>query len=301
MLLPLIAFLPGEEPSLPETAAELGKMLFNDPLLSGDRSISCASCHKPEFAFADTAVFSTGVNGKRSQRNTPTVMNVLMREQFFWDGRTASLEAQALLPIENPDEMNLPIAEAIKRLNENSFYRKAFKKIYGKIADSNSLSNAISAFERTLESSNTTFDRFMQEKDSLDESELRGLDIFNEKGNCLDCHFGPDLTGDEFINIGLYNANDLTDNGRFGITKDSADLGAFKVPGLRNIFLTAPYMHNGMFQTLEEVVEYYNDPDQVIPNSINRSDRIRKLRLSAQEKTDLVAFLKTLTEKQFVK
>lgn len=287
-----------------KTSADLGNRLFFDKILSSDKSISCASCHKPEFAYADTVALSMGVNGKRAGRNTPTAMNMANRNAFFWDGRAATLEEQALGPIENPNEMNLPISEAIIRLNKSEFYLSAFQKIFNSKPTKELLSLSISDFERTLETADSRFDRYMQgdDKTLLNASEQRGHDIFLEKGKCFDCHFSPDFTTDEYHSIGLYNGKDLNDEGRSKISKDPKDIGKFKVPGLRNIAITAPYMHNGQFKTLEEVVDYYNAPDAFVKNSINKDSLLMKpLNLTEAEKKDLVAYLKTLTDYAFLK
>ncbi len=285
----------------PTTKEELGELLFSDPILSENNKISCASCHIPDFAFADTSKVSKGVNGKLGSRNTPSAMNMNDRRFFFHDGRAETLEDQAAGPIENPVEMNLPIAEAIKRLNAHENYKNYFKKIYKESPNRANLLDAIAAFERTLETSDTPFDRFMKgDKKAISEAAKRGQIIFNEKGKCFDCHFGPDFTGDQFRNIGLYNGKDLNDRGRSEITKDSADIGKFKVPGLRNIAITAPYMHNGMFKTLTEVIDYYDTPTAFVKGSINSDSLLLKpLGLTKEEKSDLLEFLHTLTDNRF--
>lgn len=290
-----------EKKTEPTTKEELGELLFSDPILSQNNQISCASCHIPEFAFADTSKLSKGVDGKLGSRNTPSAMNMSDRSFFFHDGRAETLEEQAAGPIENPVEMNLPIAEAIKRLNADKNYKNYFKKIYKESPNRANLLDAIASFERTLETSNTPFDRFMnKDKSAISEAAKRGQKIFNEKGKCFDCHFGPDFTGDQFRNIGLYNGKDLNDLGRYDVTKDSADIGKFKVPGLRNIAITAPYMHNGMFQTLTEVIDYYDTPTAFVKGSINSDTLLLKpLGLTKEEKSDLLEFLHTLTDDRF--
>lgn len=286
----------------PKNAAALGEILFHDTILSSDYSVSCASCHIPAFGFADTVAFSIGVEGKKSTRNTPTAMNVLSRPLFFWDGRVETLEEQALHPISNPNEMNLPLDEAIKRLNNSATYTQYFKAIFGEKPNKTNLGKAIAAFENTLETSSTHFDRYIEDIDSFTASEKRGHEIFNEKGKCFDCHFGPDFTGDEFRNIGIFNGVEFNDSGRYVISKKEEDIGRFKVPGLRNIAVTAPYMHNGMFKNLSEVIDYYNTPDAFINNSINRDTLLREpLGLTEQDKKDLEAFLLTLTDDRFKK
>jgi cytochrome c peroxidase len=289
---------------LPKTKAQLGKKLFFDPILSENHTISCASCHKPQFAFADTSRFSQGIYGHLTTRNTPSAMNVRGRTSLFWDGRVKSLEEQALAPLVHPNEMGLPLTEAVKRLNADVFYRQAFRKIFKSLVTQQNLAIALAEFQRSLETGNSAFDRFINDSDekAITEAAKRGRMIFIEKAKCFDCHFGLDFTGDEFMNIGLYNGKELNDPGRFGIVKDSAYLGSFKVPGLRNIAITAPYMHNGMFKTLAEVVDYYDNPDKFVQGSLNRDELLRRpLGLTVNEKEDLVAFLKSLTDETFVK
>lgn len=285
----------------PTTKEDLGKMLFSDPILSQNNEISCASCHIPEHAFSDTTAVSKGVDGKLGSRNTPSSMNLSARSFFFHDGRAETLEEQAAGPIENPVEMNLPVAEAVKKLTADKNYNAYFKAIYKEAPNRSNLLDAISAFERTLETGDTPFDRFMKEDEkAISEAAKRGQIIFNIKGKCFDCHFGPDFTGDQFRNIGLYNGKELNDVGRFVVTKDSADIGKFKVPGLRNIAITGPYMHNGMFKTLTEVIDYYNTPTAFVKGSINSDTLLLKpLGLSKEEKSDLLEFLKTLTDDRF--
>jgi cytochrome c peroxidase len=288
------------EHTIPENDVALGKALFFDPILSADRTVSCASCHKPEHGFADILPFSYGVDSTLTTRNTPSVKNVLFRSRFFWDGRASSLEQQALMPITNPDEMNLPLDQALERLRQSETYSKAFLNIYKRPVDTASLAAAIAAYERTLESTFTPFDLWMEgQEDAVSESAKRGKAIFIDKANCFECHFGPDFTQDEMLNIGIYDGKKYSDPGLAGVTNDRADLGKFKVPSLRNIAQTAPYMHNGMFKTLREVIEYYNNPEKVIPHPVNVSDRLKKpLNLSAQEKEDLLAFLMSLSDKE---
>lgn len=287
------------------TESELGELLFFDPILSRDSAVSCASCHRPEFAFADTAALSIGIHGTLGERNTPGVMNLKDRNFYFWDGRAESLEEQATGPMENSREMDLPLSLIVRRLKNSSLYRRSFRNVYGGEPSAQLLASAIAAFEETLETSDSPFDNYMKETDTtqFSESAKRGLNIFNTKGKCFDCHFGVDFTGnDRFKNIGLYNGKNLSDKGRFTVSGQPADLGAFKIPGLRNVAQTAPYMHNGMFRTLGQVIDYYNDPDKVVPNSINRDSLLKSpLNLNGQEKKDLENFLLSLSDKRFLK
>jgi cytochrome c peroxidase len=287
------------------TETELGEALFFDPILSRDSSISCASCHKPKYAFADTLRFSRGIHGIIGERNTPSAMNQSQRNFYFWDGRVESLEEQAIGPIENPKEMDLPVTLLIRRLKNSERYNQAFLNVYKKIPNKELVASAIAAFENSLETSASAFDKYMKQEDTslFSESAKRGLSIFNTKGKCFDCHFGVDFAGnDAFKNIGLYNGNDLNDIGRYKISHQEKDLGAFKVPGLRNIAHTAPYMHNGMFNTLHEVIDYYNEPDKIISHSINRDSLLQKpLNLTLQEKKDLENFMLSLSDELFFK
>lgn len=285
------------------TKAALGQKLFNDKILSKDRSISCASCHIPEFGFSDTLAFSKGIEGRATTRNTPSVLNMKNRPYFFWDGRAKSLEQQALMPIAHPDEMGLPIKEAVARLNADASYRQLFLRIFKTLPNSNNLGAAFAAFERTLETDSSRFDAYIDDVVAFTPSEERGRKLFiSEKTKCFDCHRGPDFTDDQFKNIGLFDGYALNDSGRYLISRKKEDLGKFKTPGLRNIALTAPYMHNGMFQTLEEVIDYYNNPGAFVLNPVNMDTTMGvPIGLTKQEKTDLVAFLKTLTDKRFQK
>jgi cytochrome c peroxidase len=288
--------------NVPSNKQELGKLLFFDPMLSSDSTISCASCHKPQFAFADSSATSRGVGGIQGSRNTPSAMNVVLQNFFFWDGRAKSLEEQALAPIENPDEMNLPIDKVLQRLKENGSYNAYFKKIFNSEPNRENLAKALAAFERSLETSESPYDRwkFYQDPHAVSEAVKRGFIVFNKKGKCIQCHFGSNFASDGFRNIGLFNGRELNDSGRVVISKDPQDAGKFKIAPLRNVAITAPYMHNGMFKTLKEVIQFYNDPAKIVPNSINRDSLLAKpLGLTDQEKADLESFLMALTDKSF--
>ncbi len=286
-----------------QTKAQLGEKLFFDPILSSKRTLSCASCHKPEFAFADTSQFSLGVDGVPTDRNTPSAMNLAGRLQLFWDGRAATLEEQALQPIAAVNEMNLPITEAVARLNADAFYVKTFKRIFKVAPNEKTLAEALAAYERTLETANTPYDRYINGDDqALSAEAIRGRLVFIGKANCANCHSGEDFTADRFKNIGLFDGKKFKDAGRFNITKDSSHIGHFKVPGLRNIAVTAPYMHDGSFKTLREVIEYYNKPDAVVKNAPNRDLSLNTpIGLTEQEISDLEAFLHSLTDDRFTK
>jgi cytochrome c peroxidase len=288
----------------PASVEELGELLFHDSILSRGEQISCASCHKPQFAFADNVPFSFGVDSIKGGRNTPSSMNMSARNFYFHDGRSETLEDQAGGPMENPVEMDIPLSVIVRKLNNHKQYRAFFIKVFGTPANKQNLVEAIAAFERTLETNQSAFDLYNNETDTtlFSASAKRGQIIFNEKGKCFDCHFGPDFTNDDFKNIGLFNGKDLNDSGRYIISRDPKDIGSFKVPGLRNIAITKPYMHNGMFKTLREVIDYYDQPDKIVSNSVNRDTLLSKpLELTEQEKLDLEAFLKSLTDRRFLK
>ncbi len=300
LFLTVAAFMPPP----PVTAAQLGERLFFDPILSLDSTVSCSSCHIPAFGFADTLPFSRGVGGRMGRRNSSGITNMRSRSTFFYDGRAATLEDQILMPIQDTLEMRASLALVTGRLQQHPEYSKLFSQLFGHQATADDLAAAIAAYIRTLETGNTPFDRWIHGKPKpMGEAAVRGRKVFMLKGKCFDCHFSPDFTGDEFRNIGLYTAQrNLQDRGRFDITHDSTDLGRFKVPGLRNVALTAPYMHNGMFRTLEEVIEYYDQPNKTVPNAINRDSLLaRPLGLTVEEKADLKAFLEALTDERFKK
>lgn len=286
-----------------ETEAALGKALFFDNILSKDYTLNCGSCHKPEFAFADTVQFSVGVDGKIGTRNTPSVMNMSARGELFWDGRAKDLEDQVKFPIENPLEMNLPYDSAVARVASSKLYRSLFNKIYHQAPNHDNIALAIAAFERTLETDNTPNDRWLndEENSGMTAQMIRGRDLFtSDRTRCFDCHFTPDFTADEYRNIGLFDGKALNDSGRIVVSKDPKDLGTFKTPGLRNVAVTAPYMHDGSFKTLREVIDYYDEPGKFMIGSINRDTILpKKIGLTEAEKDDLEAFLHSLTDDQF--
>lgn len=294
------ASMTNEEPVSKE---ELGRLLFFDPILSRDKTVSCATCHKPGYAFADTSAVSLGVESRKGVRNTPSAMNLSLQKVFFWDGRAKSLEEQALAPIENPIEMDLPLDEALLRLQKNAEYKSYFKKLFNSEPSRTNLAAAIAAFERSLETSDSPFDnwKFTDDSSAVPDAVKRGFDLFSGKGKCSSCHFGSNFTQDEFKNIGLFNGKELNDSGVAALPGMEKELGKFKVPALRNVAVTAPYMHNGMFRTLKEVIDFYNDPGKIVPNSINRDTILAKpLGLTEAEKADLEAFLVSITDKQFL-
>lgn len=296
------------EPIIPEDnkltveRVKLGKMLFYDKNLSSDRSVSCASCHAPSKAFSDNTAFSLGVEKKAGERNSMPLINLAWSNSFFWDGGVPTLEMQVLKPLTNHLEMNMKLPEVMKRLAENKEYKVLFKKAYGVNPDEASLFKAIACFERTLISGSSKFDKyFYQKRDVFNESELRGYKLFfdnNGKVHCASCHSGVNFTNNSFQNNGLYL--DYQDQGRYKITGREADKGKFKVPTLRNIALTAPYMHDGSLLTLEEVIDHYNTGGKYHPNKSPHVHIHRGLELTKTDKEDLINFLKTLTDEEFI-
>ncbi len=280
----------------PQSAAkiELGKKLFFDTRLSLDRASSCATCHSPEKAFADGLPRAKGFKGATLPRNSPTVLNAAYNSAQFWDGRAATLDEQCKGPLLAPAEMNmLDEKHLVDRLNSIPGYRHDFQTIFGGPPSLDGVTRAVAAFERTLVTPDSRFDRYaMGDKTALSDSEKRGLILFIGKAACSECHNGPNFTDNKYHNLGIVAAHGTPDDvGRFAVTKNPEDRNAFKTPTLRNVALTAPYMHDGSSATLEEVVELYDRGGGDAPN---KSKLIYKLDLTAQEKADLVAFMKSL-------
>lgn len=283
--------------ALTESRARLGKRLFYDTGLSRTFDVACSTCHRQARAFAELGVVSTGVDGRTGTRNAPALINLAWSESFFWDGRTPTLEEQAGKPIEHPDEMDLPIAEAVARVAEDASYVAAFVDAYEAPPTEASLRKAIASFVRTLVSADSAYDRHLRGDDaSFDESAKRGEDIFlGERGGCFHCHPAGMLTNEGLFNNGAYAGG--TDTGRQLVTGRSGDTGKFKVPGLRNVELTAPYMHDGSLPTLEAVIDHYDRGGLGDPTT---DPQILPLSLTLEEKADLLAFLLSLTDRDFV-
>jgi cytochrome c peroxidase len=295
--------VPADNPPTAETIA-LGRRLYYDKALSADNTIACASCHDPKFGFSDGAQFSTGIKGQKGGRNAPTVFNAAYFDLQFWDGRAPSLEKQAVGPVGNPIEMGNTLDGMEKTLNLDASYKADFEKAFGPgPITSDKVGKAIASFERTVISANSPFDKFQYggDKKALSAKAQRGLAIFKDakKGNCAVCHTIEEkhalFTDNKFHNIGAgVNAKgELTDDGRAKETKAEADKGAFKTPSLRNIALTAPYMHDGSLKTLKDVVDFYVGGG----NSNQHLDKeIKSLaHLTKAERADLEEFLKSLT------
>ena len=293
----LTPYLP-EDNVLTRPKIDLGKMLFFDPNLSLDSTVSCATCHKPELAFTDGLQRSVGVGGRLGLRNAPSLANVLFGQSFFWHGSSPNLERQVIFPIEDEAEMDNTFPEIIRRLEGDEAYVEFFEEAFGEGPNPNNITDAIAAFERTLLSYQSPYDKYLEgDTSALSLSQKRGLILFNgEKAECFHCHNPAFLFTDEsFKNNGLYEV--YPDPGRWELTGREEDKGKFKVPTLRNIALTAPYMHDGSIATLEEVIDHYSSGGA---NHPNKAPEIRRFILNDQEKQDLIQFLEALTDPAFI-
>lgn len=282
-------------PDNPLTAArvELGRKLFFDPILSADNTVACATCHRPEHGFAGPDPRPRGIGGRLAARRAPTLLNRAYGTAFFWDGRTGTLEEQALEPIANPDEMGSSVPDAVARLKGDPGYKKLFAAVFEDGVTAANLGKALAGFERVLVRADSPVDRFRHkgQRSALTPSEIHGLWLYESKGQCWQCHSGANFTDEGFHNTGVGWGSSPQDLGREAVTKQAADRGKFKTPTLRGVGLRAPYMHDGSVKTLEDVVEFYNRGGTANPN---RAPAIRPLGLTKEEMQDLVAFLKAL-------
>lgn len=296
-------FSPSEEHQDGQEFALLGYRLFLDPILSGRKNISCATCHKPQFAYADDKPLTVGGAGKTAARNVPSVANSAYFTSLFWDGRASSLEEQVRSPIESTDEMANTVAEVEKRLNANATYLREFSNAWGPGPITfEMVAKSIAAFERTLVSGNSPFDRWKygHDENAVSDSVKRGFIVFTskDKGNCAVCHLVGEkdalFTDNKFHDIGVgVQSGKISDPGRYAVTHDEADRGKFKTPSLRNIALTAPYMHDGSLRDLKQVMDFYVGGGSSHPNL---DKEIHPLEfLTGQERHDLLAFLNSLT------
>ena len=287
-------YIPAGNPMSDEKVA-LGKLLYFDPRLSKDDTISCASCHNPFHGFADPERTSAGVGGQLGVRNSPTVLNRLFSKEQFWDGRAADLEEQAHGPLVNAVEMSMPSHdEVVARVRAVKGYAPLFTKAFGDgTVTMPRIAQAIAAYERTVVTAGSAYDRYLAgDKGALSESQVRGMGVFLGRGRCITCHVGFNLTDESYHNLGVGMARAKPDLGRYEVTKRDDDRGAFKTPTLRNVALTAPYMHDGSVSTLEAVVELYDRGGEANPWL---SKEMQPLSLSPQERIDLVAFMEALT------
>ena len=281
---------PEDEPPS-EAEVNLGKLLFFDARLSGNGKMSCASCHNPDYGFGDGLALSLGSEGNKLSRHTPHLYNLAWSSIMFWDGRASSLEQQVLMPISNPEEMNLPPEKMLDRIVAIALYKEQFREVYGQEdVDTSLVSRALASFMRSLISVNAPFDRYMSgDTNAMSPEAVRGMKLFEGKANCIECHDGPNFTNDSFHSLGIA----IQDKGRGGLFNDPSMAYRFKTPGLRNTALTAPFMHNGSLADLEAVVKFYNQGGGEGPN---KDKLMVPLELTEAEIRDLLAFLAALTD-----
>ena len=305
---------PAESP-YSDAVYKLGYTLFNDGKLSASGQIACASCHDPDLGWGDGKRVSFGHDRQTGMRNAPTIENVGFLKAFFWDGRAASLEQQALMPIQDPVEMAFNLEDLVERLAGDASYVTLFENAYGENSlSATNIAKALASFQRTIKSRKSDFDYFLMslsENDTakqqrysrkLSDDALWGLDLFRRKARCVNCHHGPRFTDDNFHNLGLtWYKREYEDLGRYNVTGDPKDVGKFKTPSLRGVMNTKPWMHNGLFSSMEGILNIYNNggvptqPDEDDPLSPITSSLLQKLDLSDAEINALVAFLEAIT------
>ncbi|MCB9830981.1 MAG: c-type cytochrome [Planctomycetes bacterium] len=315
----LAELIPADNPMTP-AKVRLGAQLYFDPRLSKDDSVSCATCHHPDKGWTDNAPVSTGIAGQKGGRSAPTVMNRILHPTQFWDGRAASIEEQALGPIGNPIEMGFSAEDAATKVNAIEGYRIQFERVFGGPATADAIAKAIACFERTVITAGAPNDyyaaakpwigyepsesekkneKLMARRDKalaelkahpISEAAIRGRELFFGKAECSLCHVGENFSDELYWNLGIGMDQEKPDHGREDFTKEEKDRGKFRTPTLRNIHLTAPYMHDGSLKTLTEVVQHYNKGGT--PNPWLSTDRIRPLKLSDQEVADVVTYMR---------
>ncbi|MEQ6885948.1 cytochrome c peroxidase [Salicola sp. Rm-C-2C1-2] len=291
-----------------EAKEELGKHLFFDPRLSGSEQIACANCHDPDLGWGDGRESSFGHDRQRGDRNAQTLINAGYHEHVLWDGAAESLEDQSLIAVASEIEMNAAPGKAADRLQRLEGYRERFKAVFGDAqVTKQEMAKALATFVRTVTSRESDFDRFLKgDSDQLDEAELRGLHKFRTKGRCMNCHSGPLLSDGKFHNIGLhFYGRRREDLGRYKITGDPEDVGAFRTPSLRDVTQTGPWMHNGLFMSLDSVLNMYSaggarpepreafEDDPLFPET---SELLKPLDLTERDKDDIEAFLGAISK-----
>jgi cytochrome c peroxidase len=283
-------WVPSKNPMTEEKIA-LGKKLFFDKNLSLDKTVSCASCHDPDKHWSNGLRYGVGVEGREGTRNVPSLLNVGYFRQYFWDGRAPTLETQVLGPMRAENEMAMPSNVAIlERLYEDSEYAELFGAAFENGITISNLADALASFERTILSGNAPYDRYMAgDKDAMSAAAIRGLDVFLNRGKCNGCHVPPMFIDHSYYNLGVGMDKENPDLGRYHVFKMNRTKGKFKTPTVRDIAGTAPYMHDGSYQTLEEVVQLYDDGG--IRNRYLSAEVPRRIQLTEQEKKDLVTFL----------
>lgn len=285
--------VPEENPLTPEKVA-LGRRLFFDRRLSRDNTVACATCHDPQRAFTDGRTAPVGVFGRRGHRNVPALINRAYGAAYFWDGRAPTLEAEVLQPIQDRTEMDMTIEEVLVRMRREASYGGLFRRAFSSKPNPEDLTRALASYLRTILAGNSPVDRYLNgEREALSEKARRGLALFRGKANCAACHLGANFTDERFHNTGVaWREGRLLDSGRSAVTGKETDRGAFKTPTLREVALTAPYMHDGSIPTLEEVIEFYDRGGNPNPYL---DPELRPLRLTVEEKQALLALLRSLS------
>ncbi len=274
--------------------AALGKLLFFDGRLSANGVVSCAFCHEPAHAFSSSSPLSRGVDGKPGVRHAPTLINRAWGKSQFWDGRAPTLETQIVSPITNPDEMGMTTDGVVQKIRSIKGYAPLFAAAFGDSAITyERIAQALATFERTIVSGNSPYDRYLAgDKNALTKQQKDGLDFFNKKGECAECHSGVNMTTEKFANLGVGMDQANPDPGRFAVTKKRSDFGKFKVPTLRDIARRAPYMHDGSVKTLAEVLDLYAKGGLANPHL---DSRLTPFYLDEETRRDLLAFLDSLS------
>tara|TARA_B110000305_G_C19458413_1_gene652498 strand:- start:1439 stop:2407 length:969 start_codon:yes stop_codon:yes gene_type:complete len=289
-------FIP-EDNQLSDSRVALGKKLFFDNMMSRDSSLSCASCHLPQFAFSDGRQKSVGIKGRQVSRNAPTLTNVAYQPYFLLDGLNPSLETQVKIPIHEHNEFDFHILLIAERMKQDSLYVSLSKDAYNSEPSPQVIAYAIACYERTLISGNSPYDQYFYQgnKTALNDSEIRGMNLFFDDLYCASCHGGFNFSDSRLTNNGLYT--NYTDQGRARLTKKTEDQAIFKTPTLRNIGFSAPYMHDGSFESLEQVVDHYSSGAK---GHFNQDPLIQPFNISQDQKQDLIAFLIALNDSAFV-
>tara|TARA_B100000768_G_scaffold81757_1_gene77483 strand:+ start:1601 stop:2569 length:969 start_codon:yes stop_codon:yes gene_type:complete len=289
-------FIP-EDNQLSDSRVALGKKLFFDNMMSRDSSLSCASCHQPQFAFSDGRQKSVGIKGRQVSRNAPTLTNVAYQPYFLLDGLNPSLETQVKIPIHEHNEFDFHILLIAERMKQDSLYVSLSKDAYNSEPSPQVIAYAIACYERTLISGNSPYDQYFYQgnKTALNDSEIRGMNLFFDDLYCASCHGGFNFSDSRLTNNGLYT--NYTDQGRARLTKKTEDQAIFKTPTLRNIGFSAPYMHDGSFESLEQVIDHYS---RGAKGHFNQDPLIQPFDISQDQKQDLIAFLIALNDSSFV-
>jgi cytochrome c peroxidase len=292
--LDLLVPVPEDNP-LTEEKIVLGERLFFDAALSADGKVRCASCHRPEFSFADTVPVSRGVFGRRGRRNAPALVNRAYGRAFFWDGRAATLEDQVLHPVQDSVELGQALPDLVRRLTADRSYHEDFTRAFAAGVSPGTIARALASYVRTLRSGSAPVDRWRNgDAGALSAEARRGMALFTGRANCITCHVGPNFTDEDFHNTGVAARSSryaAFDSGRVRVTGRSEDVGAFKTPTLREVARTAPYMHDGSLATLESVVAFYDSGG--VPG-VHLDPEIKPLRLTIEERRALVVFLEAL-------